>query len=568
MAELPGHAQAAAKGAAPPLGSNAAVGFGGGGGSQGFNSGFNPGYNPRFGGGRSYGGYQPHRGSFNTYRGGYGGHHNNFRGNFGHQDNRVSRQDWQPNNARSGANQARVQDVGCEQKQQVQHAGQGMPPNPAESGQINHSSITPGQGCVGKPPVPSGMGMSMAEQNSTPMEVDNLTRKSSKGVGKKNPYCYRCFTKKVMFQLAEHVTKTCPLMKGAKPTAIPCGYAVDGLGFYFIPHTEKHVPKSDSRSALVKVIEGSLTAAQVTVELERILPGNWKWTLEEINDKTFMTTFPSNVELQRLILWGPLEAKSSKGKLEISEGKDADVWKYEIPKSWIQFRGLPKELREFPIIWAIGSIFGVTRMVDMGFTKKCGRPRMKVAVLDPKLIPEYVNVVIGDYVYELQFWEDGDKGEENNPEKDNTSSKNIVGEEKSVGETQSNQPATDVLGSCSAPRASAHGMDCAIRPTVILKPSGKIVQGTKEWVAEIFNNEQLLSTVEKAGKQSLINEVTVPIHESGSTPLPMPEPAKTPNRKSKRSASTSDQDSIEKATKLKARKNLEESSLKVVWVLL
>ncbi|KAJ1282618.1 hypothetical protein BS78_03G065900 [Paspalum vaginatum] len=423
---------------------------------------------------------------------------------------------------------------------------------------------------------------------------EDRSQESSKGVGKKNPYCYRCFTKGHVSVVcttvlccgicdsAEHVTKACPLMKGAKPTAILCGYAVDGLGFYFIPHTEKHVPRSDSRSALVKVIEGSLTAAQVTVELERILPGNWKWTLEEINDKTFMTTFPSNVELQRLILWGPLEAKSSKGKLEISEGKDADVWKYEIPKSWIQFCGLPKELPEFPIIWAIGSIFGVTPMVDMGFTKKCGRPRMKVAVLDPELIPECVNVVIGDYVYELQFLvekkgdeknpelinmdlepkEDGDKGEENNLEKDNPSSKNIVGEGKFAGETQSNQPATDVLGSCSTPRASAHGMDCAIRPTVILKPSGKTVQGTKEWVAETFNNEQLLSTVEKAGKQSLINEVTVPVHESASTPLPMPEPAKTPTRKSNRSAATSDQDSIEKSTKLKARKNLEESSLK------
>ncbi|KAJ1275894.1 hypothetical protein BS78_05G171000 [Paspalum vaginatum] len=440
-------------------------------------------------------------------------------------------------------------------KHQVQQAGLGVAPIPAESARglsTNPSSIPPGHSCVGKSSVSSGMGDGMAEQKSTPMEVDNLTRDSSKGCGKKNPYCYRCFTKGHVASVCttvlcceicdsdEHVTKACPWMKGAKPTAIPCGYAVDGLGFYFIPHTEKHVPKSDSRTALVKVIEGSLTAVQVTVELERILPGNWTWTLEEINEKTFMTTFPSNVELQRLILWGPLEAKNAKGKLEISEGKDADVWKYEIPKSWIQFRGLPKELREFPIIGAIGSIF----------------------VLEPELIPEYVNVVIGDYVYELQFREDGDKGEKNNLEKDNISSKNNVGEGKFAGETQTNISAADHLGSCSAPHAPAHGMGCAVRPTVILKPSGNTVQGTKEWVAETFNNVQLLSTVEKAGKQSLNNEVTVPVHESASTPLPMPEPANTPTRKSKRSAATSDQGSIEKAAKLKARKNLEESNFK------
>ena len=39
----------------------------------------------------------------------------------------------------------------------------------------------------------------------------------------------------------------------------------------------------------------------------------------------------------------------------------------------------------------------------MKFTSKTGRPRMKVAVLKPDLVPNLVDVVIGGYVYELQF---------------------------------------------------------------------------------------------------------------------------------------------------------------------
>jgi len=46
---------------------------------------------------------------------------------------------------------------------------------------------------------------------------------------------------------------------------------------------------------------------------------------------------------------------------------------------------------------------GVSRAVDTKFKKKFGRSRMKVAVLDPDLIPDLVDVVIGDFVYELQF---------------------------------------------------------------------------------------------------------------------------------------------------------------------
>jgi len=69
----------------------------------------------------------------------------------------------------------------------------------------------------------------------------------------------------------------------------------------------------------------------------------------------------------------------------------------------VQFRGLPREYKEFPIIWAVGTILGVPRAVDTLFTSSTGRARMKVAVLDPTLIPDYVDVIIGDYIYELQF---------------------------------------------------------------------------------------------------------------------------------------------------------------------
>jgi hypothetical protein len=98
-----------------------------------------------------------------------------------------------------------------------------------------------------------------------------------------------------------------------------------------------------------------------------------------------------------------MDTKTVKGKIRFEKGAENDVFKYEIDKVWVQFRGLPKELQEFPIIWAIDSILGVPRVVDIKFTKKNGRARLKVGVLNPDLIPDLVDVVIGDFVYELQF---------------------------------------------------------------------------------------------------------------------------------------------------------------------
>jgi hypothetical protein len=72
-------------------------------------------------------------------------------------------------------------------------------------------------------------------------------------------------------------------------------------------------------------------------------------------------------------------------------------------KVWVQVTKLPGELRDYLTIWAIGTILGVTKDVDMVFTRTFSRTRLQVLVLDPALIPVSYDVVIGDDIYELQF---------------------------------------------------------------------------------------------------------------------------------------------------------------------
>jgi hypothetical protein len=72
-------------------------------------------------------------------------------------------------------------------------------------------------------------------------------------------------------------------------------------------------------------------------------------------------------------------------------------------KVWVLMSRQPSELRDFLTMWALGTILGVTKDVDMIFTRQYNRARMCVLLLDPSLIPILVDVVIGDNVYELQF---------------------------------------------------------------------------------------------------------------------------------------------------------------------
>ena len=54
------------------------------------------------------------------------------------------------------------------------------------------------------------------------------------------------------------------------------------------------------------VTKGSMTAAQVVVELDRLLPSyKGAWIVEEKGQNMFTTMFPSSDELHRMVLWGP-----------------------------------------------------------------------------------------------------------------------------------------------------------------------------------------------------------------------------------------------------------------------
>jgi hypothetical protein len=98
-----------------------------------------------------------------------------------------------------------------------------------------------------------------------------------------------------------------------------------------------------------------------------------------------------------------VHSKFQNAKLKIEETiVDVEV-KFVLPRVWIQFTGLPSHLRDFLVVWAVGSILGVSKDVDMEFTRHHGISQLQVAVTNTNLIPQKVNIVIGKNVYELKF---------------------------------------------------------------------------------------------------------------------------------------------------------------------
>ena len=62
----------------------------------------------------------------------------------------------------------------------------------------------------------------------------------------------------------------CPNSKKTNASAILCGYAMEGLGFYLILMVDNPKVNAHETKAVVRVLEGSFTVEQLAVELERL----------------------------------------------------------------------------------------------------------------------------------------------------------------------------------------------------------------------------------------------------------------------------------------------------------
>lgn len=267
----------------------------------------------------------------------------------------------------------------------------------------------------------------LSSANETQEVPESSQQAARKDSGGKLPYCYRCKAKghavevchvELFCEICEsrdHIKARCPKYRAEKKMVVPCGYAVEGLDFFHITHVQSQKERNDARTTLVRVTDGELSVSDVVSELERLIPGGWKWKVEKIGMKNFKTVFPSKAELLRMVEWGVVQTKVQNAKFQIEERVVDNEVKYVLPTVWVQFTGLPLHLRDYQIMWAVGSILGVTRDADMMFTRRFDIARIQVMVINPNLIPQSVNVVIGENLYELKFRVEAN-ADDNNPQ--------------------------------------------------------------------------------------------------------------------------------------------------------
>lgn len=387
-----------------------------------------------------------------------------------------------------------------------------------------------------------------------------------KGSGK--PYCYRCYTKghtmqeclsKFYCEICEsedHIVARCPIFRSSvKPSAQLCGYAGDGLGFFHIPLSAGQKIKHEPRAALIKVSKGQMTVNAVISELERLIPGGWRWVVHDNGNGSFRTIFPSAAELKRMVEWGKVHTKVGDAEMQIVERGVGNEVKYVIPKVWVQCKGIPSELREYLIIWAVGSILGITKTVDMVFTRRYDIARLQVLVLDPSLIPEVVDVVIGDYLYELAFRVEP----ENGPEEPIPMDMDNIGD----GDFEKKNDGNEKGDSGKEPGPGGSSQSKLGSGSMFYEKGGPSLHSIQVGLTADSGGLNLSDEEFDGLHDDVIGVERVQSQESLVAKLSaIPEAAVSPSRRSKRRASDSDQLVLQRAEKSKADKNLENLHVK------
>jgi hypothetical protein len=359
-----------------------------------------------------------------------------------------------------------------------------------------------------------------------------------------------------------------------------CGYAVDGLGFYYIPHSAPIKPRAEAKTATICVIEGEMTAVQVKTEMERLVPGKTNWVIQEIATNKFKTVFPTKSELNRMIEWGMVQTKDRKAKMVIEECGGGSSIKQVMRKVWVQMAKLPSEFRDFLTIWAVGTILGVTKDVDMPFTRQHNRARLQVLVLDPALIPISVDVVIGDNVYELHFKVEPEEIQDSPRllEMDDDNDEVDRKEDESAGEEGGRDYMQEDVARSSdnvgagpdfftksnrqlASKKSSNKIDHTVVHSSMMEEAMEQQEHTEE--EEYVGDMEGMENVEEMYNEMTSSEVDAP----GSEPVtPRAETHRelaaisevgTPSRRSKRRADTADEPSLERAERIKATCNLD-----------
>ena len=147
--------------------------------------------------------------------------------------------------------------------------------------------------------------------------------------------------------------------------------------------------------ALISTSGKDLSEEDVATFLRVLVSDTFAWEVKWDSTSEFKVLFPTKGDLAKMTRFN---AEMKEGvTLKFQEFKeDEEYFGHALPVVWMRVLNLSTILREYLVLWVLGTLFGVTQDVDMVTTRASSFGRFVVAVLDPEAIPIKLDVIIGN----------------------------------------------------------------------------------------------------------------------------------------------------------------------------
>jgi hypothetical protein len=179
-----------------------------------------------------------------------------------------------------------------------------------------------------------------------------------------------------------------------KSTAITYGLCSEELmWFEVLKSKDLRIKNTSAKVCRICVEAAPMSIQDIVAELECLIPGSANLEVVPAGEMVFWVVLPSKSDMARLRKIKDLELESSKIFFEEWSTKQVDKWGlYDL---WVRVSGCPDTLcRDYLALFALGSLVGKAKEIDMKFTREHGIVRARIDCASPKAIPRRL-----DYCY-------------------------------------------------------------------------------------------------------------------------------------------------------------------------
>ena len=122
--------------------------------------------------------------------------------------------------------------------------------------------------------------------------------------------------------------------------------------------------REKASTAIITVINGTLTAKQIEVEFGRIVGSDiWKWNARLVVKGKFTMRFPTP-KMLLAYSQSKLGIKTSNVQMLIEPWSSSIGAKGQLQQAWFRVRGIPTDQRSLRTIAKVGGLVGKTMSID------------------------------------------------------------------------------------------------------------------------------------------------------------------------------------------------------------